>query len=186
MAIQANLAVSAELKEKFHAALTPDGPRTIRVNIKAETLVFHSVKANSGDANADFAAITSDVTDKTPAFYLFNNGAGTSDNKKWGLIAYVPELSPVRERMLYASSRDDLKTKLGNSFFKGEYYCNDKADLTYSNFTYALEGSSIKQLESVMTEKEKLLKEEVDTQVLVFILSQFLLKQHFGAMYGRV
>ena len=83
------------MKEKFHAALTPDGPRTIRVNIKAETLVFHSVKENSGDANADFASITSDVTDKTPAFYLFNNAAGTSDNKKWGLIAYVPELSPV-------------------------------------------------------------------------------------------
>ena len=83
------------MNEKFHAALTPDGPRTIRVNIKAETLVFHSVMENSGDVNADFAAITSDVTDKTPAFYLFNNAAGTSDNKSWGLVAFVPELAPV-------------------------------------------------------------------------------------------
>lgn len=44
-----------------------------------------------------------------------------------------------------------------------------QADLTYANFTYALEGSSVKILESVMTEKEKLLKEEVSTQAFVFI-----------------
>ena len=42
-----------------------------------------------------------------------------------------------------------------------EFPISPQADLTYSNFTYALEGSSIDQLESVMTEKEKLLKEEV-------------------------
>lgn len=41
--------------------------------------------------------------------------------------------------------------------------------MTYSNFIYALEGSSVKILESVMTEKEKLLKEEVSTHVFVFI-----------------
>ena len=83
------------MKEKFHAAQTPAGPRTIHVIIKAETLVFHSVKANSGDVKADFSAITSDVNEKTPAFYLFNNGAGTGDNKMWGLVAYVPEMAPV-------------------------------------------------------------------------------------------
>lgn len=160
MAIQANLNVSADLREKFHAAQIPEGPRTIRVNIKAETLVFHSAKKNTGDINADFSAITSDVTDTKPAFYLFNKAAGTADTKSWGLIAYVPEMAAVRSRMLYASSRDDLKTKLGSSFFAGEFYCNDKADLTFANFTYALEGSSMEQLESVMTEKEKLLKEE--------------------------
>lgn len=160
MAIQANLNVSADLREKFHAAQIPEGPRTIRVNIKAETLVFHSAKKNTGDLKADFSAIASDVTDTKPAFYLFNKAAGTADTKSWGLVAYVPEMAAVRQRMLYASSRDDLKTKLGSSFFAGEFYCNDKADLTFANFTYALEGSSMEQLESVMTEKEKLLKQE--------------------------
>lgn len=160
MSIQANLNISDDLREKFHAAQIPEGPRTIRVNIKAETLVFHSAKKNSGDVNADFSAITSDVTDTKPAFYLFNKSAGTADTKSWGLVAFVPEMAPVRQRMLYASSRDDLKTKLGSSFFCGEFYCNDKADLTFANFSYALEGSSLEVLESVMTEKEKLLKEE--------------------------
>lgn len=146
--------------EKFHKAQTPEGPRTIRVNIKAETLVFHSQKEATGDTIADFGAIASEVNDKDPAFYLFNKAAGTTNSKAWGLIAYVPEMSMVRQRMLYASSRDDLKTKLGSSFFFGEFYCNSKEDLTYAKFSYALEGSTIEQLESVMTEKEKLLKEE--------------------------
>ena len=87
--------VSADLREKFHAAQTPEGPRTIRVNIKAETLVYHSEKKNTGDINADFSAITSDVTDTKPAFYLFNRAAGTADTKSWGLIAYVPEMAAV-------------------------------------------------------------------------------------------
>jgi len=158
--IQANLNLSAGLREKFHKAQTPDGPRTICVKIKAETLVFDSEKKNSGDVLVDFSAITSDVTENCPAFYLFNKAAGTADTKQWGLVAYVPELSPVRQRMLYASSRDDLKNKLGSSYFAGEFYCNDKADLTFANFTYALEGSTAETLESVMTEKEKLMKEE--------------------------
>ena len=87
--------VSADLRERFHAAQTPEGPRTIRVNIKAETLVYHSEKKNTGDVNADFAAITSDVTDTKPAFYLFNRAAGTADTKSWGLVAFVPEMAPV-------------------------------------------------------------------------------------------
>ena len=36
----------------------------------------------------------------------------------------------VRARMLYASSRDDLKNKLGSSYFAGEFYCNDKVNQT--------------------------------------------------------
>ena len=59
--------------------------------------------------------------------------------------------------------------------------------MTYSNFNYALEGSSVSQLESVMTEKEKILKEEVCTHVVIFVcVAMLFLEQLFGAMYDRV
>jgi twinfilin-like protein len=160
MAIQANLNVSDSLRAKFTDANSPDGPRYIIVRIKSETLVYVDQGSASDDERTDFGGLLSIVSVQDPMFFLWNRKAGSEDNTGWALIAYVPESAKVRSRMLYASSRDDLKTKLGTSFFKGEFYCNDKSDLTYSNFTYALEGATLSSLESVMTEKEILLKEE--------------------------
>ncbi|CAM9837470.1 unnamed protein product, partial [Phaeothamnion confervicola] len=47
--------------------------------------------------------------------FLFRLGQdGTSSAaRKWLLVAYVPDDAPVRQKMLYSSSRQDLKAALG-------------------------------------------------------------------------
>ncbi|VDL16567.1 unnamed protein product [Hymenolepis diminuta] len=47
-------------------------------------------------------------------------------------ISWIPDNANVRERMLYASSVDALKTQLTG--FKGYLQLNDKSDLTAENF----------------------------------------------------
>jgi hypothetical protein len=42
----------------------------------------------------------------------------------WVLIAWVPDNARVRDKMLYSSSRDDLKRALGLGYFRGEFYAN--------------------------------------------------------------
>lgn len=43
----------------------------------------------------------------------------------WSLVAYTPDTAPVREKMLYASSRTDLKQKLGSTLVTVEFYASD-------------------------------------------------------------
>ena len=45
---------------------------------------------------------------------------------QWILLAYTPDGSKVRDRMLYASTRDTLKKELGRSYFVDELYGSEK------------------------------------------------------------
>ena len=49
-----------------------------------------------------------------------------SSSGKFTLISYVPEYSNVRLKMLYSSSRDDLKKTLGLSNFHNDFQVTDK------------------------------------------------------------
>jgi len=54
---------------------------------------------------------------------------------EWMLIAYVPDGSTVKDRMLYASTRDSLKKQLGKSYFVNtDLYGTDLVN--YSRFVF--------------------------------------------------
>jgi len=46
------------------------------------------------------------------------------------LVHFAPDLSPVKQRMIYASSRPSLKTFLGHSSFSEDYHCSATEELT--------------------------------------------------------
>lgn len=46
------------------------------------------------------------------------------------LVHFAPDLSPVKQRMIYASSRPSLKTFLGHSSFSEDYHCSATDELT--------------------------------------------------------
>eukprot|EP01083_Nonionella_stella_P081248 223692_1 len=45
------------------------------------------------------------------------------------LIHYAPDLSPVKQRMMYAASRPSLKAFLGQAAFSEDYHCSTKNEL---------------------------------------------------------
>jgi hypothetical protein len=53
----------------------------------------------------------------------------TAGTYRWVLLAWVPDTAKVRDKMLYSSSRDDLKRALGLGYFVTEYYANSKVQL---------------------------------------------------------
>jgi len=54
-----------------------------------------------------------------------------NDPKLYILIHFAPDLAPVKQRMLYASSRGTLKGQLGNANFSNDYHISkiDECDL---------------------------------------------------------
>lgn len=75
----------------------------------------------------------------------------------WALISFVPDTCPVRHKMLYASTRDNLKKQLGYSYFTRELHATTRAELTFD--TYEAQGARV-NLDDVLTMAEKEKKEE--------------------------
>lgn len=51
------------------------------------------------------------------------------DGVHWWLFHF----EKVRDKMLYSSSKQDIRQGLGLGFFEGEYYANVKADLSFES-----------------------------------------------------
>lgn len=76
---------------------------------------------------------------------------------KWVLLAWIPDNCKVRDKMLYSSSREDVKKALGLGYFASEYYANTKEDLSWSQ---VLAYASKSEIDGPLTEKERLIQDE--------------------------
>lgn len=72
-------------------------------------------------------------------------------------IAQVPDGCKVRDKMLYSSSREDLKRALGVGYFTEEYSANVITDVSWESYlAFTIKSDK----ESVMTDTERLIIEE--------------------------
>lgn len=77
--------------------------------------------------------------------------------RRWLLVTYVPEGVSVKDKMVYASTKGTLKSKLGYSFFDEEVHFTTKNEVTWNNYL-----DSRKAVESRST--SELMREEVYKQ----------------------
>jgi len=82
----------------------------------------------------DFDALRSELLPKTPCFIMFRLDSKNNLGFEWLLLAYVPDGSTVRDRMLYASSRDTVKRQLGASYFRDDIHGTTPDDFTYEAY----------------------------------------------------
>jgi twinfilin-like protein len=158
---RANLSVNSEISEAFVAANSSDGSiRLLKVSIDhgTESLVLNSVINRVGTRSDDFDNIIKTVVvDNEAALLLYNLNDGQNSNE-WGLLAWIPDLCRVRDKMLYASSREDLKRTLGIGYFVNEYYVSNSIELNWAAYQDSTKkGNSDK---TILSTKEQLILEE--------------------------
>jgi len=171
---RANLVIADELTSAFTSAQDASSDvRAIKVSIAGETLICSSSHARVNDsAEADWDAVLlgDGIIEENNAcivFYCIQDNkesvfaSVTAETKKWCLICWVPETSAVRSKMLYTSSREDLKKTLGRSLFDCEYGANTMSELKWAAFREAVDPQHSKNL--YQSEKERLLQEEAET-----------------------
>lgn len=66
---------------------------------------------------ADFPSVSQQVQPKAPCYFAVRLDSKNMNGFEWLLCVYIPEGSPVKERMIYASTREILKRQLGTSYF---------------------------------------------------------------------
>jgi twinfilin-like protein len=159
---KANLNVTPELIQIF-AASQNGSIRTLRLTIIDENIVCDGQLAPVADVEADFNSLAGGLVENQPHVFVFCLDPAAAA-LQWILIAWTPDLSKVRDKMLYASSRDDIKKTLGLNYFvsgkAGDYYANEAADMNWGAYLQSHQSDTSLYL----SETEKALKLEANLE----------------------
>jgi len=132
MSHSAPLIVSQELEDLFKKAADGSSPlRYIHIQIKEENFIVQNSSKGSEDISADYNSQSEHVSETEASYFLFRKG---DNHSEWVLINFVPEKVPVKDKMVFASAKGNLKSKLGFSHFVDEVHLTSKPELSYDVF----------------------------------------------------
>lgn len=157
---RANLHLDERVSESFTQAQETRSIRFLKIRIEDENMLLENVVDKVGTVQSDFDTILMSSLNDTEAamiVYCMTDDIAPSVGLSWILITWIPDGCRVRDKMLYSSSREDLKRKIGLGFFKGEYAANYRDDLTWMKYQESLNREISADL---LTENERLLLEE--------------------------
>ncbi len=160
MAARATLIIGDELSTAFHAASQDGKTRWMCVKIEGETMNCVATSSPSTDAETDFASMRERMVQNPndACYYLVCTNPNSLSDKVWVLYSYIPGSAVVREKMLYAASKEHLKRTLGSSLFAPRgVEASGIDDVTYAGF---LEAFTISEEDKPLTENETIAREE--------------------------
>jgi len=157
MSHSSGIPVSESLKKAFSFE-----KRVIKVQIVNEELVEAAFKPiSSSNWETDFETVQPMLEKDKPCYILFNQNP---DGKEWLIFCYVPDLAKVKDKMIYASTRANLKLGLGNSYFIDDVFGTVPADFSLKGYKFHQEH---KKSEAPLTESEMIKKGEVEQPVFM-------------------
>jgi hypothetical protein len=115
--LSSGIRASAELLQTF-AAARGGNVRLFKIQIEDNAMVLKATVDIKGDEKSDFAEVDATLEEDVPCFILFRMDNTTKEG--WLLANWVPENTKVRQKMLYASSRETLKKELGSALIGAE------------------------------------------------------------------
>jgi len=157
MSHSSGIPVSAGLKDSFGTTITSCDKRLIKVQIENEELVEVTNSGNKGTWEEDLGHIQSLLDKEKPCFILFRLD---SSNPQWVLFCYVPDKSKVKEKMLYASSRSNLKQQLGMNYIVDEVFGTIPSDFSLEGYRHHVQS---KKSEAPLTEQEQIKRSELES-----------------------
>lgn len=144
--------------------------------VEEESLVLGSILRCESSAGNDFEGpFAKSLGPKNAVLTTFciDDDRTTTVTAKWILIAWIPDGTKVRDKMLYSSSREDLRKTLGLGYFVSEFYANTIEDMTWSQLN---EYMNTGKLDAVFSQTEiNIQKEKVCYYSNLLVLVLFIL-----------
>eukprot|EP01084_Bolivina_argentea_P300501 518170_1 len=167
MSSRAPIAGGSDLREAFSKADSDSKFGYLNIGISFETNKFYVKKTTlNEDDNIEtvFSDMVKSCTPKEHTYFIIrdptnnnnkptkndnntnddddddndnDNNKSTKINNRYILIHFAPDLSPVKQRMMYAASRPSLKAYLGQANFSEDYHCSTLEELSYKNISDA-------------------------------------------------
>ncbi|XP_001367830.1 twinfilin-2 isoform X2 [Monodelphis domestica] len=134
MAHQTGIHATPELKD-FFAKARNGSIRLIKVVIEDEQLVLGAFREPAQGWEQDYDAAVLPLLDEgQPCYILYRLDSHNAQGFQWIFIAWSPDSSPVRLKMLYAATRATVKKEFGGGHIKDELFGTVKDDLSFSGY----------------------------------------------------
>jgi twinfilin-like protein len=144
---------SQELKQAFQELVSSPAQRGLLATISKETLVPSStIASESTDFANDLHLLLPHLKDNEALYIILRRYS--NDNDGFIAITYVPDSAPVRQKMLFASTRLTLVRELGIERFRETIFATTKAELSAEGFKK--HDEHVKQAAPLTTEEEEL------------------------------
>lgn len=129
----------------------------MKIVIKDEELVLDGYKETAGSFEEDYDAfVLPYLHENEPAYVFYRMDTKNNQGYQWLFIAYSPDFSKVRDKMLYAGTRATLKLEFGNGHIKEEIFATHQSDASLDGFKKHLVSLNA---DAPLTEAEMELKE---------------------------
>uniref|UniRef100_A0A8C9VR76 Twinfilin-1 n=1 Tax=Scleropages formosus TaxID=113540 RepID=A0A8C9VR76_SCLFO len=168
-------APSLELKEIFAKARNGDY-RVLKIVIEDEQLVLGGTKraAKTWDQEYD-ASVLPLLEDDMPSYILYRLDSSNNQGYEWIFVAWSPDHSPVRQKMLYAATRATLKKEFGGGHIKDEIFGTVKDDVSLNGYKkYLTSQAAPLPLTAAEEELRQIKLNEVQTDISVDTKQQTL------------
>jgi len=134
MSHQTGIKASEALKSVL-STIQDDGTRLLKVGIENEELVCLLKKEANGSWEDDFdSCVLSVLEDKQPCYLFYRMDTKNNQGFEWLFIAYSPDHSEVRQKMLYAGTRTTMKIEFGGGHISDEIFGTEKTDVSLSGY----------------------------------------------------
>lgn len=138
---RSGITVNDELRAAFESAQGDDSVGFLRLGIADEAFVVVSRGGAQGSAAGNFDAAAADMPAEEPSYVLVKDGAG-----KWVMVNFVPPDAQVKQKMLFASSRADLKEGLGAQLFTEDFFISEKGEMSHAEYEASLRSHDSAEL----------------------------------------
>ncbi|OCH95057.1 actin depolymerizing protein [Obba rivulosa] len=127
MSAPTGITVSPELATAFSDVVDSQDTRFLKIAIRNESLVPDGAFPPSGSLEEDLDKLETILEDDIPAYVLVRLDDPPSE---WLAVFYVPDNAKVRDKMLYAATRNTLTKSLGSTHFTDSLFATSKSDLS--------------------------------------------------------
>jgi len=109
--------------------------RIVKVSIENEELVLSEYsEPKSKSWQSDYSMIESFLEETQPCYILYRLDSTTNAGYDWLLFTWSPDSSPIRPKMLYASTKATLKKEFGANQIKEEVFATTMEEASWKGY----------------------------------------------------
>ncbi|XP_028179024.1 twinfilin [Ostrinia furnacalis] len=156
MSHQTGIQANAELK-KFFGKCRDGKLRFMKISIENEQLTLAKQHSAKGSWEQDFDKyVPALIVEDQPCYILYRLDTTNSLGHEWLLLSWSPDSAPVRQKMLYASTKATLKQEFGSAHIKDEMHATVKEEVSLQGYRAHERGA---KAPAPLTSREEALQE---------------------------
>ncbi|XP_030587054.1 twinfilin-1a [Archocentrus centrarchus] len=176
MSHQTGIQAGNDVKDIFASARSGEQYRALKIVIEDEQLTLGATRKASKKWDQEYDSLVLPLLDDdVPCYVLYRLDSSNNQGYEWVFLAWSPDHSAVRHKMLYAATRATLKKEFGGGHIKDELFGTAKDELSLNGYRKHLTSQAAPlPLTAAEEELRQIKLNEVQTDISVDTKQQTL------------